>query len=102
VVTEEELVGIWVTDPIHGTRLAAAIRHYEVHGAELGAEDLDQYVRKAVAFSQEAKKRNGLGKIVGGLIPNVRRWKKLGKYIDVATNGEVVSFGRDYAADNIK
>jgi hypothetical protein len=69
---------------------------------EVDAANLDQYFCKAVAFSQEAKKHNGPGKIVSGLIPNVRRWKKLGRYIDVAANGEIVSFGRDYAADNIK
>ena len=101
-MTEEELVGIWVIDPVRETRLAAVTRHYEVHGEEVDADDLDQYVRKSVAFSQEARKRNGPGKIVNGLIPNVRRWKKLGRYIDVAANGEIVSFGRDYAADNIR
>lgn len=99
-MTEEELVGLWVVDPVQGTRMAAATRHYKVHGEEVGANDLDQYVRKAVAFSQESKKRNGAGRAVSGLIPDVRRWKKSGRYIDVAPNGEVVSFGRDYAANN--
>lgn len=98
-MTEEELVGIWVVDPAKQTRLAAFLRHYEKHGDEVGAEDAKQYLNKALAFNQEARKRRGQGRLVEGPTPDVREWKKSGRYIHVASNGEIVSFGRDHAAD---
>lgn len=90
-MTEEELEGVWIVDPVRQTRLAALDRHFERHGEERGAQDVDQYLRMAIAFARE---RRGRGYSVSGLTPGVRRWKKAGKYIDVDPNGEVVSFGK--------
>ena len=92
-MTEEELVGIWIIDPLEKTRLAAVNEHYDKHGANVKAADAEQYVRKAVAFREEAKKRNGAGKPVPGRTPGVRSWKKLGYFIHLTLNNEIVSFG---------
>ncbi|UPW84282.1 RHS repeat-associated core domain-containing protein [Lysinibacillus sp. Ag94] len=56
------------------------------------ASDVAQYIRKAVAFSQNlrgAKKSKVSGKVSG-----VIRYKKNGKYIDLAPDGSVFSFGK--------
>ncbi len=96
-MTEEELEGIWIIDPLKQTRLAAFLRHYDKHKEEVGAESPEQYLNKALAFNQQARKRRGQGREVDGPTPDVREWKKSGRYIHVAANGEIVSFGRDYA-----
>ena len=92
-MTEEELEGVWIVDKVENTRLAALNEHFDKHGAEVNAVDVEQYVRKAVAFREEAKKRNGAGKPVPGRTPGVRAWKKLGYFIHLAPNNEIVSFG---------
>ncbi len=92
-MTEEELIGIWIIDPVQETRLAALEAHYKKHGVEVGAANLEQYVRQAIAFRVEARKRNGPGKPVIGLTPGVRNWKKSGRFIHLASNDEIVSFG---------
>ena len=92
-MTEEDLVGIWIVDPIQGTRLGSITHHFLVHGREVGAESIDQYLNRAAAFLITAKNRNGRGQKVMGKTLGVRRWEKLGKYIDVTFDGEIVSFG---------
>ena len=92
-MTEEELVGIWIVDPVKQTRLAAVIRHFEKHKAVLGTKDIEQYVRQAIAFREEVKKRNGTGKPVFGRTPGVKSWTKMGRFIHLAPNNEIVSFG---------
>ena len=92
-LTEEQLVGVWIVDPIKKTRLAAAIWHFEKHKAALEATTLEQYVRQAIAFREEAKRRNGSGKPVVGKTLGVRSWTKLGKFIHLAPSNEIVSFG---------
>jgi len=92
-MTEEELVGIWIVDPVEKTRVAAVEQHFEKHKSQLGATSIEQYVRQAVSFREEAKKRNGAGKVVVGRTPGVRSWKKLGRFIHLAPNDEIVSFG---------
>ncbi len=90
-MTEDELVGVWIVDPVRQSRLAALNRHFDAHGAEMGAQNAERYVRMAVAFARE---KTGKGYLVSGLTPGVRRWRKAGKYIDIAPNGEIVSFGK--------
>ncbi|MGI4790463.1 MAG: hypothetical protein ACRYFS_16620 [Janthinobacterium lividum] len=92
-MTEEDLVGIWIVDPVKKTRLAAVTRHFEKHRDVLGVSDIGHYVRLAVAFREEAKKRNGSGKPVFGRIPGVKSWIKTGRFIHLAPNNEIVSFG---------
>ena len=90
MLTEEELVGFWIVDPGQKTRIAAISYHFREHGREVGAETVEQYLRKAVAFRQE---KVGSGRPVDGSTPGVKRYVKLGKFVDIAPNGEIVSFG---------
>jgi len=91
MLTEEQLEGIWIVDPIKGSRLASIEHHFRVHGMEVGANNLTQYLHKALAFKNTARNRNGRGREIRGLTPGVRRWEKQGKYIDLTSEGEIVS-----------
>ena len=58
---------------------------------EVGADSLLQYLRKAKAFSKNlkgAKKRK-----VTGATKGVIKYEKNGKYIEIAPNGDIISFG---------
>ena len=101
MLSEEDLVGIWIVDPIKKTWLASAQYHFGEHGKEVNAIDLDQYVRQALAFREEAKKRNGAGKAVLGKTPGLRCWKKLGRFIHLAPNNEIASFGISGGIQNV-
>ena len=65
--------------------------HFKEHGKEVGAVDIDQYVRKAENFSRKlggARKSyppNGT--------PGAIRYTKNGKYIIVGPDGKILSFG---------
>lgn len=100
-MTEEELEGVWIVDPIKKTRLASAEYHFGEHGKEVNAADLDQYVRQALAFREEAKKRNGAGKAVLGRTPGVRCWRKSGRFIHLTPNNEIASFGTSGGIQNV-
>lgn len=65
--------------------------HYNKHKEEVGADSLLQYLRKAKAFSKNlrgAKKSN-----VMGATKEVIKYEKNGKYIEIAPNGDIISFG---------
>ena len=65
--------------------------HYNKHKEEVGADSLLQYLRKAKAFSKNlrgAKKRK-----VTGATKGVIKYEKNGKYIEIAPNGDIISFG---------
>ncbi len=66
--------------------------HYKRHGAEVGAKDAAQYLRKAEAFAQNL--RGARKSAVPGATAGVTRYKKLGKYIDIDADGKIISFGR--------
>ena len=66
--------------------------HYKKHGKEVGANNIDQYLRKAEEF---VKNLRGAQKYkVDGVVEGVIRYIKNGKYIDLAPDGTIVSFGR--------
>ncbi len=67
-------------------------KHFEKHGREVGAESVEQYLRKAEAFKQNLK--GAKTSKVEGSVDGVIRYKKLGKYIDLAPDGTIVSFGK--------
>lgn len=67
--------------------------HYKKHGKEVGADDLAQYLRKAEEFARTAKK-GSTKSYVDGAVDGTIRYKKNGKYIDIAPDGTVVSFGK--------
>ena len=67
-------------------------KHYNKHGDEVGAKDMQQYLRKAESFAQNlrgAKKAR-----ISGHTQGVTRYYKNGKYIDLAPDGTIISFGK--------
>ena len=66
--------------------------HYKKHGEEVGPSDLRQYLRKAKEFARNLKRARIVGR-VKGKTPGVIRYEKMGKYIDLAPNGDIISFG---------
>ena len=75
----------------YGSAEESLMAHFGKHGAEVGAKDIDQYLRKAEGFAQNL--RGATKSRVQGPIPGVTRYKKLGKYIDLDSNGNIISFG---------
>lgn len=67
--------------------------HFKKHGASVGAETLEQYVRKAEEFARTAKKGSTKSS-VSGAVEGTIRYKKNGKYVDIAPDGTIVSFGK--------
>lgn len=67
--------------------------HFKKHGKEVGAGDLAQYLRKAEDFARTAKK-GSTKSYVDGAVEGTIRYKKNGKYVDIAPDGTIVSFGK--------
>ena len=65
--------------------------HFAKHGAEVGAKDAAQYLRKA---EELARRTSGAQKFpIEGHTAGVIRYVKNGRYIDIAPDGRIVSFG---------
>lgn len=76
----------------HETVADSLIEHYQKHRSEVGADSIAQYLRKAEGFMsnlRDAKKFN-----VSGVTKGVTRYVKNGKYIDLAPDGKIISFGK--------
>lgn len=58
----------------------------------MGAEDVAQYIRKAEGFAQNL--RGATKSYVDGAVEGAIRYKKNGKYIDIAPDGTIISFGK--------
>ncbi len=69
------------------------LKHYAKHGAEVGATSPEQYLRKAEEFARTAKKGSSKSS-VSGAVEGVTRYRKNGKYIDIAPDGSIISFGK--------
>ena len=63
------------------------------NGDGVGAKNTEQYLRKAEEFAKNAKKGSTKSR-VRGEVEGVIRYKKNGKYIDIAPDGSIVSFGK--------
>ncbi len=73
--------------------------HYDKHGAEVGAKNKEDYLRKAAAFRDTIlKKRLKPSHMVSGKTPNVFRYRFNNKYIDLEHVSEgvyrIISFGK--------
>ena len=66
--------------------------HFKKHGNELGAKDVDQYLRKAEEFAKDLK--GATKKQIGGSTSDITRYYKNGKYIDIASDKTIISFGK--------
>ena len=75
----------------YGSAEESLLDHFSRHGTEVGAKDAAQYLRKAEGFSQNL--RGAQKSPVPGDTPGVTRYKKLGKYIDIDSEGNIISFG---------
>ncbi|VEW10161.1 Protein of uncharacterised function (DUF1557) [Moraxella caviae] len=84
-------VGIWGKGSYNDS-MASLQAHFNKHGAEVGAETIEQYLRKAEAFKQNL--RGATKSPVAGETNGVIRYKKNGKYIDIAPDGSIISFGK--------
>lgn len=65
--------------------------HFKEHGEEVGAKDIDQYVRKAEGFSQNLKGASKSYPDNG--TPGATRYTKNGKYIIIGPDGKILSYG---------
>jgi hypothetical protein len=65
--------------------------HFQKHGAAVGARDAAQYLRKAEGFAQNLRGAERFP--VDGFTEGVVRYVKNGRYIDLAADGRIVSFG---------
>ena len=68
------------------------LRHFKKHGKEVDATSPEQYLNKAKGFAQNLKRVHPTP--VDGETPGVLRYRKNGKYIDIAPNGDIISFGK--------
>ncbi len=66
--------------------------HFKKHGSGVGATNIVQYHNKADAFRQNLSGASVSN--VSGSVSGVKRYKKLGKYIDLDPNKLIVSFGK--------
>lgn len=88
---DDRLYGMWNKGSFD-TAGDSLINHFKKHGSQVGAEDLAQYVRKAEGFAQNL--RGATKSNVDGAVEGVIRYKKNGKYIDIAPDGTIIPFGK--------
>ncbi|WP_373536393.1 hypothetical protein, partial [Microcoleus sp.] len=73
-------------------------QHFKNHGAEVGANNLEEYIQLAEQFKQVVlNDRRIQGRLISGATPNVSRYESGGKYIDLVDLGQgrygIISFG---------
>jgi len=73
------------------TNADSLVKHFIKHGKDVGATNPAQYYNKAEGFAQNL--RGATTSRVEGTVEGVVRYKKLGKYIDLAPDGTIISFG---------
>ena len=69
--------------------------HFGKHGVGVGATNIVSYAQSARNFKSNLS--GAKSSKVNGSTPNVTRWKKNGKYIDICGNknlGKIISYGR--------
>ncbi|CAH1223271.1 hypothetical protein PAECIP111893_04943 [Paenibacillus plantiphilus] len=88
---DDRLYGMWNKGSFD-TAGDLLINHFKKHGSQVGAEDLTQYIRKAEGFAQNL--RGATKSNADGAVEGVIRYKKNGKYIDIAPDGTIISFGK--------
>jgi hypothetical protein len=84
------LIGAWARDPVQNTIAASIKYHFGKHGAEVGASNVWQYLRKAEGFA-----RNLRGASVIELENGAKRYVKKGYYLIKDGAGKIISYGRE-------
>ena len=77
----------------YSSSYASLVDHWSRHGDEVQAEDLDQYLKKALGFKQNL--RRSQRSYPEGNTKGVTRYTKNGRYIDIAPDGRIISFGSE-------
>jgi hypothetical protein len=70
---------------------ASLVDHWNRHGDEVNADDVDQYLKKALGFKQNL--RRSVRSYPDGATEGVIRYTKSGRYLDLAPDGRIISFG---------
>jgi pyocin large subunit-like protein len=70
------------------SRLANIEHHFGEHGAEVGAKNMKEYIKKAASF------RNNLKRAVPKSVKGGTRWMKGDQYIILDKFENIVSFGK--------
>ena len=76
----------------HETKADSIIEHFTKHKNQVGAKNIAQYIRKAEAFKQNLRGAKSFR--VNGATEGVTRYVKNGKYIDLAPDKTIISFGK--------
>lgn len=77
------------------TLYGAINKHYKKHKLEIGSTNIEAYVRSSITFRSTVNKSPDA--LVPGATPNVYRWRKNGKYIDLygaKNTGLIISYGK--------
>lgn len=74
------------------TQALSLENHFRKHRAEVGAKNIVNYLNKAIEFSKNL--RGATVSNVSGHVAGVKRYKKAGKYIDLAPNKMIISYGK--------
>ena len=83
---------LWHPDS-YSSSCASLVDHWSRHGDEIQAEDLDQYLKKALGFKQNLRRSQRC--YPEGTTKGVTRYTKNGRYIDIAPDGRIISFGSE-------
>jgi hypothetical protein len=85
----KKLMGQWEKSTFK-TRSDSLAYHFGKHGADVGATNILQYMRKASAFAQNLKRAT-----VAHLDTGATRYTKNGRYIILSAERKILSFGRE-------
>ncbi|WP_187359852.1 RHS repeat protein [Chitinolyticbacter meiyuanensis] len=75
----------------YGSSRQSLVDHFGRHGREVNAATPEQYLRKAEEFARNL--RGAQTRNVNGATEGVVRYMKNGKYVDIARDGRIVSYG---------
>ncbi|WP_176701287.1 VENN motif pre-toxin domain-containing protein, partial [Gilliamella sp. wkB108] len=76
-----------------GKSADSLLKHYNKHGKELKSDSPEHYLNQAKEFAKNLRGARVV-KNVKGYTQNVTRYYKNGKYIDIAADKRIVSFGK--------
>ena len=74
-----------------GTAADSLVHHFEKHGPRVGAASVEQYLNKAESFARNLRRARSFP--VEGATEGITRYVKAGRYVDIAPDGSIISFG---------
>ncbi|MDV2861886.1 hypothetical protein [Phytobacter ursingii] len=91
ILTSNDVESSWHQGSFDSSRNSLQ-KHFEKDGKEVGASDAEQYLRKAEGFAKQLRVARKV--TIAGATENVTRYYKNGKYIDIASDNRIISFGK--------